>query len=789
MLPSKIKTFLFKHKIKLSVIFLVGLVYWWWLPSKLFDKPCSTVLVDVNNQLLSAQIASDGQWRYPQNDSLPAKFVECITLFEDEYFYRHPGINPVSIFKSIKRNISSGKVKSGGSTITMQVARMMRGNQSRNYYHKIIEMLLAIRIELSYKKSSILNAYASNAPFGSNVVGLSAASWRYFGRSEFKLSWGESALLAVLPNSPSLIYPGKNHDRLLKKRNSLLKKLCDKKIIDEPTYKLSLEEPLPDKPFPIPQLANHLLNRCINEKGGQQIFRSTINKNLQVQVSEQLNKHTKNLSSNQIHNACALVIETETGNVLAYIGNSYSEKNEHENYVDVISAPRSTGSILKPFLYAFMLNENKILPASLLEDIPTQIGSYAPKNFNLSYDGLVPANQAIARSLNVPAVKMLLEYGTAKFHYRLKQLGFKNFNKPTQHYGLSLILGGGEATLWDISGAYSSMGRSLLSYSNSRNKYAPNNYHPLIYLQNETLQRKTATQKGDVLKASSIWFAFSAMTELIRPQDYVGWQQFLSRTKIAWKTGTSYGFRDAWAVGINAKYTVAVWVGNADGEGRPELTGTGAAAPLMFSIFNLLSDKKWFSKPTSDMISLKVCQASGFKASENCPDVNNQLVPGGSEKTMVCPYHKIIHLDETGKYRVNSNCYSVNKMKHVPWFVVSPIQEYFYKQHSLFYKPLPDYSPECASELNIHQLEIIYPREGFKIYIPVNESGEQGKCILKATHKNNNAILFWQLDENFVGTTQRFHQISILPDVGKHTLSITDNEGETTQVKFEVIGK
>ncbi len=789
MFLQKIKAFLFKHKIKLIVFLILGLIYWWWLPSKLFDKPSSTVLVDVNNQLLSAQIASDGQWRYPQNDSIPAKFAECITLFEDEYFYYHPGINPVSIFKSIKRNVSSGKVKSGGSTITMQVARMMRGNQSRSYYHKIVEMLLALRIEMSYKKSSILNAYASNAPFGSNVVGLSAASWRYFGRSEFKLSWAESALLAVLPNSPSLIYPGKNHVRLLKKRNNLLKKLWDKKIIDEATYKLSLEEPLPDKPFPVPQLANHLLNRCINEKGGEQIFKSTISKNLQVQVAEQLNKHSKNLSGNQIHNACALVIETETGNVLAYIGNSYSEKNEHENYVDVISAPRSTGSILKPFLYAFMLNENKILPASLLEDIPTQIGSYGPKNFNLTYDGLVPANNAIARSLNVPAVKMLLDYGTAKFHYRLKQLGFKNFSKPTTHYGLSLILGGGEATLWDISGAYSSMGRSLLSYSNSRNKYAPNNYHPLIYLKSETPPRKTATQKADVLKSSSIWYTFNAMTELIRPQDYVGWMQFLSRTKIAWKTGTSYGFRDAWAVGLNAKYTVAVWVGNADGEGRPELTGTGAAAPLMFSIFNLLSEKKWFAKPTADMVGLKVCKVSGFKASENCPDVSVQLMPSGGEKTNVCPFHKIIHLDETGKYRVNSNCYSVNKMKHVPWFVVSPTQEYFYKQHSLFYKPLPEYLPECASELNIHQLDIIYPREGFKIYIPVNESGEKGKCILKATHKNANAILYWQLDEQFVGTTQKFHQISVLPEVGKHTLSITDSEGETTQVKFEVIGK
>lgn len=785
----QLKQFILNHKIKLSIFLILSFFYWLWLPDKLFDKPCSTVLYDANNELLAAKIASDGQWRYPQTDSVPVKFKYCITLFEDEYFNYHPGFNPVSIFKSIKRNVSAGKVKSGGSTITMQVARMMRGNQTRTYYNKLVEIVLALRIELSYKKSSILNAYASNAPFGSNVVGISAAAWRYFGRSPFKLSWAESALLAVLPNAPSLIYPGKNHERLLVKRNNLLKKLMDKKIIDESTYKLALQEPLPDKPYPVPQIANHLLSRCIVDKGTSRIYKSTVKKNLQVQVSELLNKHVATVSANQIHNACVVVAEVGSGNVLAYVGNSYSKKNEHENYVDVISAPRSTGSILKPFLYAFMLNENKILPASLVEDVPTQIGSYGPKNFNLTYDGLVPANLAIARSLNVPAVKMLLDYGTAKFHYRLKQLGFKNFTKPTTHYGLSLILGGGEATLWDIASAYSSMGRALSGYDNTRNKYTANNYHPLNYLQNEVNNEKPKMQKNDLVNASSIWYTFNAMTELTRPQDYVGWMQFLSRNKIAWKTGTSYGFRDAWAVGLNGKYIVAVWVGNADGEGRPELTGTGAAAPLMFSVFNLLSDKKWFTKPVTDFENIKVCKESGYKAGEYCPNTQMQAMPLGGNKTTPCVYHKLIHLDATGKFRVNSDCYPVSEMKEVPWFIISPTQEYFYKQHSLFYKPLPEYLPGCLVDGNIKQLDIVYPREGFKIYVPVNEKGEKENCVLKAAHKNTEAVLFWQLDGQMVGTTQKFHQVSVLPEVGKHVLLITDDKGEMSTVKFEVIGK
>lgn len=789
MWPGTIISFLKRHKLKVSISLMLLFIYWIWLPARLFNAPLSTVLVDRDNQLLAAQIASDGQWRFPQTDSIPVKFRHCLVSFEDEYFFYHPGFNPVSIFKSVKRNLQSGSVRSGGSTITMQVARMARGNQSRNYWNKLVEVLLAVRIECSYRKTSILNMYACNAPFGSNVVGLQAASWRYFGRSPEKLSWAESALLAVLPNSPSLIYPGKNHDRLLKKRNSLLKKLYDKNIIDKSTYALSVLEELPGKPFPLPQLAPHLLSRAIQEKGSGKIFRSTISKNLQTRVNQLLNNHVQSISANQVHNACVIVSETSSGRVLAYIGNSFSEKNEHQNFVDIINAPRSTGSILKPFLYAFMLNEGKLLPASLIDDVPIQIGGYGPKNFSLTYDGLVPANQAIARSLNVPAVKMLIDYSPSRFHYRLKQLGFKTFTKPTQHYGLSLILGGGEATLWDIASAYSSMGRALLNYSNARSKYKGNNYHSLYYLEGEYKKTPAVSETSDLLDASSIWYTFAAMTELLRPQDYVGWMQFANRNKIAWKTGTSFGFRDAWAVGLNDEYTVAVWVGNASGEGRPELTGTAMAAPLMFAVFNLLDKKGWFPKPVSDMVNVKVCRHSGYRASDVCPDTEIKACQQSAKKTPVCPFHKWINLDESGAWRVNSECYSVGKMKQVPWFIASPVQEYFFKQKSIFYKALPPFLEGCEGGSTFHQLEIVYPRNGVKVYIPVDERGEKSKCILKATHKNTDATLFWYLDGEYMGSTEKFHQVQAIPGGGKHELSITDNHGETVQCSFEVIVK
>lgn len=785
---TRIKAFAAAHKIKLALLAVMLLLYWLWLPARLFNEATCTVLTDRSGRLLSARIAADGQWRFPECDSVPLRFRHCILAFEDEYFYRHPGINPISLFKSLGRNISAGHIRSGGSTITMQLARMMRHNPSRTYYNKAVEMALALRIELSYRKQSILNLYCSHAPFGSNVVGLPAAAWRYFGRQPEDLSWAESALLAVLPNAPALIYPGHNAARLLSKRNRLLSKLRENRVIDEATYHLSLLEPLPGSPHPLPQEADHLLSRCNTEQGASRIYRTTLNKELQQRVSELLDRHVQSLSANQVNNACALVADVTSGEVLAYVGNSSSVKAEHDNYVDIIRCPRSTGSILKPFLYAFMLSEHKLLPAALVEDIPTQIGSYSPKNFHPGYDGLVPANNAIARSLNVPAVKMLQEYGNTRFYQRLRQLGFSSFTKPASHYGLSLILGGGEASLWDVASAYASLGRALNGYSSARKNYAGGSYRSLHYLQSK-LPVTAARQNHDLLSASSIYYTLKAMTELARPDDYVGWVQFLARRRIAWKTGTSFGFRDGWAIGLNRKHLVAVWVGNADGEGRPGLTGTTMAAPLMFAIFNQLSSREWFDIPTADLEAVSVCRESGFKAADICPNKVNRYYPTGAGQTRTCTFHRLVQLDRSATYRVNSNCYPVSDMQQVAWFVATPTQEYFFKQHSLAYKPLPDYLPGCINEAHIRQMDLVYPHEGFKLYVPVDQNENRGRCIFKAAHKNSKAIIYWYLDGQYLGSTQEFHQYAALPGAGKHTLEITDNTGESQQCRFEVVEK
>ncbi|MGH2566121.1 MAG: transglycosylase domain-containing protein, partial [Ginsengibacter sp.] len=359
--------------------------------------------------------AADGQWRFPYDEKVPDKFIKCITTFEDKRFYDHPGVDVIAFARAGFKDLKSKEMVQGGSTLTMQVIRLSRHETDRSIWEKIIESIQSVRLECRYSKKQIMALYTSEAPFGSNVVGLDAASWRYYGRSPDKLSWGEMAALAVLPNAPALVHPGKNRDILLKKRNALLDKLLENKILDKSNCYLSKLEPLPGNPVPLPQLAPHLLQRFKQDaqvnKNLSSRTKTTIDINLQKNVIDILNRHHTILKGNRINNACALVLDVETGNVLSYVGNIYDPSNpELESDVDVIKAPRSPGSALKPILYASMFSEGMILPNSLVPDIPTQIGGYTPQNFDLSYDGAVPASRALARSLNIPAVKLLQQY-------------------------------------------------------------------------------------------------------------------------------------------------------------------------------------------------------------------------------------------------------------------------------------------------------------------------------------------------------------------------------------------
>ncbi|AMA49965.1 MULTISPECIES: penicillin-binding protein 1C [Flavobacterium] len=769
---KRIKNWIISNKKKSVIGFIILIIYYFSLPRTLFAEPYSTVIESSTGELLGAKIASDGQWRFPEQDSIPDKFKQCVVYFEDEHFYHHFGFNPVAMVKAVKQNKTAGKVVRGGSTVTQQVIRLARKNKKRTYFEKIIEIILATRLEFRYSKQRILELYAAHAPFGGNVVGLEMAAWRYFGVQPHQLSWAESATLAVLPNAPRLIYPGKNQQLLLRKRNRLLKKLLDNKVIDQMTYDLALTESLPQKPYDLPQIAPHLLQKVAKENSQQKIV-TTIDVSLQNRVNQIVRQYYSQYSQNEVHNMAVIILDVRNRNILSYVGNTPTDAN-HDKDVDIITAPRSTGSILKPLLFASMLDDGELLSNTLVPDIPTQISGYIPQNYNLTFDGAVPAQRALSRSLNIPAVLMLQEHGVHKFYETLKQYKLKNINKHPDHYGLSLILGGAESNLWDLSRTYANL-TSTLNYYNEFKQYRKYEFSELNYKKDFQPNFGTEQDQKEVVGAGAIYLTYEAMKEVNRPAEDEAWRFYDSSIQLAWKTGTSFGNRDAWAIGTNSDYVVGVWVGNASGEGRPQLTGIDSAAPVLFDVFNLLPRKKWFKPPISDLVEKECCAQSGYLAKTGCPKVK-QMIPKNGTKTIICPFHKTIHLDITKQFQVNNTCEDVDKIVTQSWFILPPVMEWYYKGLHIDYKPLPPYRQDCQGASQ-GTMGFIYPKANSKIYLTKNFQGKIQPVIFKIAHSNRESKLYWYIDKEFEGTTQTFHEMPIITSTGRHLITVVDEKG------------
>lgn len=771
------------RKVMLGILTLLVIGYIFCLPGQLFHVPYSTVVTDRNDELLGARIASDGQWRFPPRETTPEKIKQCLITFEDKHFYHHWGVNPLSVGRAIYQNTKHKRIISGGSTLTMQTIRLAR-NESRTFGEKIIEMIWATRLEFRASKEEILSMYVSHAPFGGNVVGLDAAAWRYFGHSAEDLSWAESAMLAVLPNAPAMIHLSKGRKMLLSKRNRLLKQLLEKKIIDSSTYELAITEPLPDEPHPLPQIAPHLVSRFYKERNGQ-YTRSTIDRGMQTHIEDLAERWSNEFNRSDIRNLAILVIDIPTNQVIAYCGNVHFDRKQGGNQVDVIQAPRSTGSILKPFLYYAMLQEGSLLPDMLLPDIPININGFTPQNFSMQYEGAVPASEALARSLNIPAVTMLQRYGVPKFHNFLQQTGFKTITRSSSHYGLSLILGGAEATLWDVTNTYAQMGRSLIPHPDS--KLSEKKEAGIIMAKGEEKEEENETtqksnQKNFIWDKGAVWQTFDALKEVNRPEE-IDWKSIPSMQTIAWKTGTSYGFRDAWAVGVTPRYAVGVWVGNATGEGKPGLVGAQTAGPVLFDIFNYLPASSWFERPTGVFVDAEVCRQSGHLKGRFCEETDTILILPAGLRTDACPYHHLITLSADEKHRVYENCANTEPTLQKSWFTLPPVWEWYYKQHHPEYRPLPPFKAGCGED-TFQPMQFIYPPINAHIKLPKQLDGSRGFMTVELAHNDPNATLFWHLDDTYLTQTQDFHKISLQPAPGKHSLTAVDGEGNTVSTTF-----
>ena len=755
----------------------------------------SLLVEDRNGILLDAAISGDQQWRFPPDTSkLNEKYLKAITVFEDKRFFIHKGVDFISLVRAFITNVKKGKIFSGGSTVDMQVIRLSKNNPERTISEKVLEIISAMFLDFKYSKNDILKMYSSGAPFGGNIVGVEAAAFRYFNHPSRSLSWAESALLAVLPNSPSAIRPTKNKEVLIRKRNRLLRKLNLQGIINTEDTELAIDEEIPETFFAFPHNAPHLLvsHARKNMKKEQFRFRSTVDSRIQEQVIRIMENHKPRLTGNHINNAAVIVIDNTNNEVLAYCANYHDFSNTYtSSHSDMIMAPRSTGSILKPFLYACMLNEGEILTRTLIPDVPVNIKGYSPRNFNRGYDGASPADKALARSLNVPAVKMLQQYGVDKFHHKLKEMGMKFVVYSPSHYGLSLILGGCESSLWEICGIYSSMAGVLHDYYNSSGKYSLKPFsEPVINYSEIKKAEKSFSKNPSLLGAASIYFTFRAMNEAERPGAEVNWDFFSDPRKIAWKTGTSFGLRDGWSVGISHNFVVGVWVGNAGGEGRPELIGIKTAAPVMFDVFRILEETpSWFTAPFDDMEKIAVCRKSGFKAGPYCETVDTLWQPLAGTRSDLCPWHQLIFLDASGKYRVHAGCENPATMQSRSWFILPPLIEWFYRQKNSWYIPPPPYRSDCINvfETNANNIQMIYPQSSSKIFLPVDFGSKKQQVVFEAAHRIPQTSIFWYIDNVYITETRNFHHIAVSPTVGKHKLVLADELGEIVTVTFEII--
>lgn len=753
------------------------------LPTPLFPNDYSTVILgdpstDGTHKfpILRVFLNRDEQWCLPPNPDLkiPDKLKTTVLFFEDQYFYYHPGVNPGAVVRAFWQNFNSEKRVSGASTITMQVARLFNP-KSRNYVHKMQEILQALKMEIRYSKEEILQLYLNHAPYGGNIIGYQAASLRYFGKLPEALTWGEAATIAVLPNAPGLISPDAAPDKLREKRNKLLRRMKEAGIISDETLALSILEPTPESSHPFPWQAPHLsqwLKTRYGQNGG--LLKTTIIPKIQSETQRLLAEHISFINPQGIRNGVALVVETQTGNVRAYVGSQDFFDAGSQGQVDGIRAPRSSGSILKPFLYALAMDDGLILPQTMLHDVPTFYGAFSPQNASEQYDGIVPARQALIRSLNVPAVRLLNSYGLYPFYRFLQQTGVGTLFRNADDYGLPLIIGGAEVTPWDAAMLFRGLGNG-------------GNFSPLTVLQKngaESQQRVSAT-----ISPGASFLTLEILRDLKRPGAEFYWELFQNQFPLAWKTGTSYGQRDAWAVGVSPEWTIAIWVGNFSGEGNANLTGSKSAGPLLFDVFNSLPknpELTWFAVQETDLQNVEICRETGFLASQNCPEPIFASAPRHAKPLKICNFHRKIFISDITGYEVCSRCWTATEYHAQQMLIFPPDVVQYVRGRGQMVGKSPVHNPECSAIAGNSPIEILYPQENARLWVPRDFGSVLQKVTARAAHRDNRHKIFWYLNNRFLGATENRHEKPLECRQGWNELEIIDETGFSELRKFFV---
>lgn len=720
---------------------------------KIFEDRYSVSVLDNNGNIIGVYLNKDEQWHLKSADEIPEKLKRAVMVFEDKNFYSHKGVDFSAVVRAVKDNIFE-KRRTGASTITMQAVKMAQPKE-RSYFNKYLEIVHAFKLEKYYKKDEILKMYLNNAPYGGNIVGYKTASHMYFRKSPKELTWGEAALLAVLPNSPGLMNVEKNRGKLIEKRNFLLKKLYEENFIDERQYRISLKEPVPDKRYSFPVLAPHLARRLVNENKDKKIIKSTIDSETQKKTEKAVKDYSEFLKLSGINNTAVLIINNKNYEVTAYAGSQDFYDFENKGQVDGITAKRSPGSLLKPFLYTKVIDEGIAASQSKIPDVPLYFSNFSPQNANKKYYGMVEMRDALIKSLNIPFVELLKDYGEDKFFYFLKDI--LNFeDKNPERYGLSLILGTKEFTMEEIGILYS----GLANYGNFKN---------LKYTEESTEEGRQLLTKG------ASYLTLTTMRELERP----GMEKFYrEKNPVSWKTGTSHGRRDGWAAGVTPEWTVVVWTGNFTGEGNPNLTGVYTGGNLLFNILKILpKTEKEFVMP-SDLEKIKVDSETGYRLKYDIP-YKEIFYPKDAKPLKVSPYYKKIFVNKNGE-EIDSRDESFSEREE-KYILVYPLEvvNYFVRENL----DVSNIFSEKAAEKTI---KFIYPKNNLKIIVPKDFDGEKSLIVKIANIKNRE--LYWYVNKEYAGKS-REKEKSFNLKKGNYEITVVSEKGETAKINFQVTEK
>ena len=723
-----------------------------------------------NGAPMHAFLSPDDKWRfYAEAEDVSPLFRQMLLEKEDRYFYRHPGVNPLAILRAAAGNLRSGKRSSGASTISMQVVRLLQP-KPRTLANKIIEACQSLALEQQLTKNEIFELYLNLLPYGGNIEGIRSAALLYYNKEPAQLSAGQAALLSVVPNRPSSLALRNGGEELKTARNKWLQRYAEAGIIDSAAFTAALSEPLELERQPAPKQALHLANHLHRQYPKNASLKTTLSPFVQQKAEQQLKQYMQRYRHYGVFNAAALVVDNATGEVVAYVGSPDATDAAHAGQVDAVQAVRSPGSTLKPFIYGWAFDAGIITPKMPIADVATSYHNYAPENFDERFHGNVQMQQALGRSLNVPAVKMLHQLGTEPAVNRFILAGVQSLERQKHQLGLSLALGGCGLTLAELTGLYSAVARG-------------GNYQPLQYTK-ANAPDGSEKENYQLLSPAAAYVVTEILSELQRPDFPYGAEQLSGLRKIAWKTGTSYGRRDAWSVGYNQQYTIGVWLGNATGEGVPQLVGAQAAAPLLFKLFSSLSSKGIEVLPQQpERLAFRfVCTESGLPPAEFCK--NQQLdwfVPGVSPSAK-CTHLKLRFVSANEEQLYCAHCLPAAGYKR-KYFANLPAElVQWHQAEGVPLEPLPPHNLACRSIRSGEAPVITSPVHQSEYILPDPQAG----LVLNCQAPQEVHQVWWYVNDKLLKEADPQEDVFIQPEKGKLKITCADDLGRKSSVEVVV---